>query len=475
MVNFSKVLIANRGEVSLRVARTCREMGLRSVAVFSPQDRGALHVEGSDEAVEIPSYLDGAAVVAAARKTGAGALHPGYGFLSQNAGFAQACLDAGIFWVGPSPEALRRMGDKQESRRTAEAAGVPVTPGTPALADRVAILDAVRKLGLPVMLKAVAGGGGKGIRRIENEAGLEAEIEAARREAEGAFGDGRLFVEKLIANARHVEVQVLGDGRGQVVALGERDCSLQRRFQKIVEEAPSPAVDAALRAKLEAAAVTLARAAGYANAGTVEFLLQPDGTFYFMEMNTRLQVEHPVTELVRGIDLVRLQIEVARGDRTSLPAAAPRGHAIEARLCAEDPDAGFLPMTGKVLTLAWPDGVRIEHALREGLEIGPDYDPMLAKVIAWGADREEARRRLIDALRGMVLLGIQTNQSYLIRLLETPEFAKGQVVSGRLPAVAEERLPLEAWAAAVAPRTAGTSKRRIRTAWETLGRWRIGE
>ncbi len=474
MVNpFSKVLIANRGEVSLRVARTCREMGLRSVAVYTPQDRGAPHVEGSDEAVEIPSYLDIAAVVLAAKRSGAGAIHPGYGFLSQNARFAEACDGAGIVFIGPTAEALRRMGDKQESRRTAEAAGVPVTPGTPALDDRPAILEAVRKLGLPVMLKAVAGGGGKGLRRIEQESGLEQEIDAARREAEGAFGDGRLFVEKLVAPARHVEVQIIADRHGRVFALGERDCSLQRRFPKIIEESPSPAVDAALRARLEEAAVRLARAAGYVNAGTVEFLLRPDGTFHFMEMNTRLQVEHPVTELVRGIDLVRLQIEVAQGAALSPPASAPRGHAIEARLYAEDPDGGFLPMSGKVLRLAWPSGIRIEHALREGLEVTPDYDPLLAKLVARGADREEARRRLVDALRDTVLLGIVTNQSYLLRLLETTEFAKGEVLSGRLPEVPAERLPLEAWAAAVAPRSPA-AKRRPKTPWETLGRWRIG-
>jgi acetyl/propionyl-CoA carboxylase alpha subunit len=448
-------------------------MGLRSVAVYSPQDRGAPHVEGSDEALEIPSYLDIAAVVAAAKTSGAGAIHPGYGFLSQNARFAQACLDAGIVWVGPSPEALRRMGDKEEARRTAEAAGVPVTPGTSVLDGREKIVEAVRRIGLPVMLKAAAGGGGKGLRRIERETDLEHEVDAARREAEGAFGDGRLFVEKLVAPARHVEVQVLGDGRGQVFALGERDCSLQRRFQKIIEEAPSPAVDAPLRARLEDAAVRLARAAGYVNAGTVEFLLLPDGTFYFMEMNTRLQVEHPVTELVRGIDLVRLQLEIARGGSVSLPTSAPRGHAVEARLYAEDPDGGFLPMSGTVLKLGWPPGIRIEHALREGLVVTPDYDPLLAKLVAWGADREEARRRLIEALRGTVLLGIVTNQSYLLRLLETPEFAKGEIVSGRLPDVPEDHLPLEAWAAAVG-RPAAASKRRVRTAWETLGRWRIG-
>jgi len=471
--SFSKVLIANRGEVALRIARTCRELGLTTAAVFTPPDRGTPHAEGADEAIEIPSYLDIAATVAAARRSGAGAVHPGYGFLSQNPAFAEACADAGIVFVGPSAEAMRRMGDKQEARRTAEAAGVPVTPGTGVLDGDAAVLAAVRKIGLPVMLKAAAGGGGKGLRRIEKEDGLALEVQAARREAEGAFGDGRLFAEKLVAPARHVEVQVVADGKGGVFALGERDCTLQRRFQKIVEEAPSPAVDDALRAKLEEAAVRLARAAGYANAGTVEFLLRPDGSFFFMEMNTRLQVEHPVTELVRGVDLVRLQLEIAQGAPLSLPSAAPGGHAIEARLYAEDPDGGFLPMSGRILRLAWPPGIRIEHALREGMEQGPDYDPLLAKLIARGKDREGARRRLLDALRGTLLLGVATNQSYLIRLLESAEFVRGELRVDRLPELPPETLPPALWAAAVA-RPAAPRRRAPRTAWETLGRWRVG-
>jgi acetyl/propionyl-CoA carboxylase alpha subunit len=473
VASFSTVLIANRGEVSRRIARTCREMGLRAVAIFTPPDRGAPHVEGA-EAIEVPSYLDLAAVIAAAKAAGAGAVHPGYGFLSQNPRLAEACREAGIVFIGPPPEATRRMGDKHEARRTAEAAGVPVTPGSAILDGTAEVAAAIRSIGLPVLLKAAAGGGGKGLRRIEKEEHLEHEVAAARREAEGAFGDGRLFAEKLVAPARHVEVQVIADAHGRAFALGERDCTLQRRFQKIVEEAPSPAVDAALRARLEEAAVRLARAAGYVNAGTVEFLLRPDGAFYFMEMNTRLQVEHPVTELVRGVDLVRLQIEVARGERLELPPSAPKGHAIEARLYAEDPDAGFLPMSGRVLRLAWPEGVRIEHALREGLEVGPEYDPMLAKIVAWGADREEARGKLLGALRGTVLLGIQTNQSYLIRLLETPEFLRSDLAVDRLPAVPPEILPPEAWAAAVGTRA--PARRRVPpSAWETLGRWRIGE
>jgi acetyl/propionyl-CoA carboxylase alpha subunit len=448
------VLIANRGEVVVRVARTLREMGLRAVGVFTPVDRGAPHTEAVDEAREITSYLDIPSLLAAAK--GVDALHPGWGFLSQNPAFAEAVEKAGITFIGPSAAAMRLMGDKTAARATAIKAGVPVAPGGDDLSAA-----AIAKLGLPVMLKAAAGGGGKGLRRIDDAARIAEEVESAKREAKAAFGDERMFVEKLIAPARHVEIQLVGD-----VAFGERDCTLQRRFQKIVEE--SPGVDAALRAKMEEAAVRLARAAGYRNAGTVEFLLRPDGQFFFMEMNTRLQVEHPVTEELRGVDLVRLQIEAARG-MSIAPPPPPKGHAIEVRLYAEDPDAGFLPMSGRVLKLAWPSGVRVEHALREGQEIGPDYDPMLAKLIARGVDREDAREKLLAALRSTVLLGIQTNQSYLIRLLESPAFAANDFALGRLPDVPAEELPLAAWAAAVRRNKRFDSP----GPWERLGRWRL--
>ncbi len=449
------VLIANRGEVVLRVARTLREMGLRSVGIFAPPDRGAPHTEAVDEAREVASYLDIPSILAAAR--GVDAVHPGWGFLSQNAAFADACVAAGLVFVGPSGAAMRLMGDKAAARATAVRAGVPVAPGGDDLSP-----EAIARIGLPVMLKAVAGGGGKGLRRLDDLARIAEEVASARREAEAAFGDGRMFVEKLIAPARHVEIQVLGG-----VAFGERDCTLQRRFQKILEEAP--AVDAPLRARMEEAALKLAVAANYANAGTVEFLLQPDGAFYFMEMNTRLQVEHPVTEALRGVDLVRLQLEAAQG--AAPPAVPPiRGHAIEARLYAEDPDGGFLPMSGRILKLVWPAGIRVEHALREGLAVTPDYDPMLAKLIAHGSDREDARKRLLAALRGTVLLGVQTNQSYLIRLLESKAFIDRDLAVGRLPEVPPEELPLSAWAAAVGQK----NPVHLSTGpWESLGPWRL--
>ena len=466
-MTFDRVLVANRGDAALRVFRTLRARGLRSVAVYSPADRGAPHVEAADDAVEIPSYLDVAAIVAAAKGA---AVHPGWGFLSQNPAFADAVESAGSAFVGPTGAAMRRLGDKISSRATAKAAGVPVVPGTEALATDAEVLAACRSIGLPVMLKAAAGGGGKGLRRVEREQGLELEVGSARREAEGAFGDGRLFVEKLVAPARHVEVQVVADGRGAVHAFGERDCTLQRRFQKIVEESPSPAVDPALRAKLRDAARRLAAAAGYRNAGTVEFLLRPDGAFYFMEMNTRLQVEHGVTEEVHGLDLVGRQIDVALGKPMGDEPGEPKGHAIEARIYAEDPDAGFLPMSGRVLRLRWPEGVRVDHALREGLEITPDFDPMLAKIVARGADREEARGRLLAALRKTCVLGVHTNVSWLIRMLETPEFVRGELEVGRIPAVPPEELPPALWAAA-----ANVSIGLVRSPWETLGRWRVGE
>jgi len=470
------LLVANRGEAAVRVLRTARAMGLRTAVIFAGADRGAPHAEAADEAHEVPSYLDLPAILAAAKAAKADAIHPGWGFLSQNPRFPEACDAAGIAFVGPPAAAMRRMGDKHAARETAISAGVPVVPGSGLVADEAAALAAARRIGLPVMVKAAGGGGGKGLRRIAREEDLAAGIAAARREADAAFGDGRLFVEKLVAPARHVEIQVLGDAHGTVLSLGERDCTLQRRFQKIVEEAPSPAVDAGLRARMGDAAVRLARAAGYVNAGTVEFLLQPDGTFYFMEMNTRLQVEHPVTEAVLGIDLVRLQLEVARGDALALRPGPPRGHALEARIYAEDPDAGFLPMSGRVLSAAWPEGVRVEHAVRDGMVVTPDFDPMLAKIVAHGSDREEARRRLVDALRATALLGVQTNVSWLLRLLETRAFRDGDLAVGTIPEVPPEELPLAVWAAAVAPRcNASAELTRYTTLWERPGRWRIGE
>jgi acetyl-CoA/propionyl-CoA carboxylase biotin carboxyl carrier protein len=468
-VSFSSVLVANRGDAALRVFRTLHHIGYPSIAVFTPADRGAPHVEAADDALEIPSYLDIGKIVEVAKLAGA-AVHPGWGFLSQNPAFADAVEAAGLVFIGPSGAAMRRLGDKISSRATAKAAGVPVVPGTDALASDAEILAACRSLRLPVLLKAAAGGGGKGLRRIEREEGLDLEVAAARREAEAAFGDGRLFVERLVAPARHVEVQVVADGRGKVLAFGERDCTLQRRFQKIVEESPSPSVDPPLRARLRDAARRLAAAAGYRNAGTVEFLVRPDGAFHFMEMNTRLQVEHGITEAVYELDLVDLQLDVALGSPLPDEPGDPKGHAIEARIYAEDPDAGFLPMSGRILRLRWPDGVRVDHALREGLEIGPDFDPMLGKVIAHGPDRESARRRLLDALRSTVILGVHTNVSWLLRLLDAPEFVRGELEVGRLPAVPPEELPPALWAA-----VCHDPNRLVRDPWDMRERWRVGE
>ncbi len=330
------------------------------------------------------------------------------------------------------------------------------------------------KLGVPVMLKATAGGGGKGMRRIESPDGLSEQVASARREAEAAFGDGSVLVEKLLDPVRHVEVQVIGDHHGNVFAIGERECSMQRRFQKILEEAPSPVVDATLRRKMLDSARKLTAAAGYVNAGTVEFLLAPDGQFYFLEMNTRLQVEHPVTEFVTGLDLVRLQVEVARGEKLTLPDLPPRGHSIEARVYAENPDAGFLPTSGKLLRLSWPEGVRVDHGLAEGGEVSPHYDPLIAKIISWGPDREHARRRLVNALKSTVLLGVHTNLNFLISLLNTREFREGEMSTGSLPEVGETEITSAMWAAAASMRPKKRREGSAVSPFDRIGHWRVG-
>lgn len=476
-----KVLIANRGEIAVRIARTLREMDIASVAVYSEADEGAPHVRACDEAVEIgpaaaaESYLRADVILDAARKTGAQAIHPGYGFLSERADFAEACEKAGIIFIGPGPAAIRLMGSKNDARITAEEAGVPVVPGSRgALNSDEDVLAIVEELGVPVMLKAAAGGGGKGMRRIESPEGLSEQVASARREAEAAFGDGSVLVEKLLDPVRHVEVQVIGDHHGNVFAIGERECSMQRRFQKILEEAPSPVVDAELRTKMLDSARKLTAAAGYVNAGTVEFLLAPDGHFYFLEMNTRLQVEHPVTEFVTGLDLVRLQLEVARGEKLALPELPPRGHSIEARVYAENPDAGFLPTSGELLRLSWPEGVRVDHGLAEGGEVSPHYDPLIAKVISWGPDREHARRRLVNALKSTVLLGVHTNLNFLIALLETREFREGDMSTGSLPDVGETEITPAVWAVAASLRPKMQRTGSAVSPFDRIGHWRVG-
>jgi geranyl-CoA carboxylase alpha subunit len=431
---FESVLIANRGEIALRIIRTVHALGLRSVAVFSDADADAPHVRAADRAFRIgpapvgSSYLDIEAIIAAARASGAGAIHPGYGFLSENAAFCRACLEAGLVFVGPGPEAIRVMGDKRLAKERMHAAGVPCIPGyLSATQDTTAFAAAAREVGYPVMIKAAAGGGGRGMRLVTDEAALAAALESARSEASNAFGDGTLYLEKALHGARHVEVQVIADRHGHTLHLGERDCSVQRRHQKIVEEAPSPAVTPQLRERMTRDAVTAARAIGYENAGTIEFLLDAEGRYYFLEMNTRLQVEHPVTELVTGLDIVEWQLRIAAGEPLPIEQSqvALKGHAMEVRLYAEDPEQGFLPQTGEVAV--WEpgqgEGVRVDGGIASGQAVTPYYDPMLAKIVAHGANREEARRRLAAAVERTVILGVPTNKDYLARILRHPQFS----------------------------------------------------
>jgi geranyl-CoA carboxylase alpha subunit len=440
---FSSVLVANRGEIACRIIRAARDEGLSAIAVYSDADAQALHVRLADAAVRIgpasaaQSYLSSDALIAAAKAAGAEAVHPGYGFLAESADFAERCAAAGLVFVGPPPAAMRAMGDKSAAKARMTAAGVPCAPGYHGDDQSLArFADEARRMGYPLMVKASAGGGGRGMRIVRSPETLDAGLRSASAEAASAFGDGRLLLERALLGARHVEVQIFGDEHGAIVHLGERDCSIQRRHQKLIEESPSPAVSPELRARIGAAAVQAARAVGYVGAGTVEFLLDDDGSFYFLEMNTRIQVEHPVTECVTGIDLVRLQFQVAQG--RPLPFGhsdvAFRGHAIEARLYAEDPAADFLPATGRIL--AWRpgegEGVRVDCGLESGAEVGPHYDSLLAKVIAFGSDREEARRRLARALRETFVAGVATNRDFLIDALSRREFIDGEATTAFL-------------------------------------------
>ncbi len=433
---FDKILIANRGEIACRVIRTARAEGYRTVAVYSDADAGAPHVTMADEAVHLgpsvaaQSYLNIDRVIAAAKHTGAQAIHPGYGFLSENRAFAEACAQAGIVFIGPPPAAIHALGNKAEAKRLVRAAGVPCVPGYEGEKQDDATLKAeAKKIGFPVLLKASAGGGGRGMRRVASENELDEALRGARSEAKNSFGSGDLIVEKLIEHARHVEIQILADEHGHCIHLGERDCSVQRRHQKIIEESPCPAMTPELRQAMGAAAVNAAQSAGYVNAGTVEFLLDDDGKFYFLEVNTRLQVEHPVTEMVTGLDLVALQLSVAQGDplRLAQDDVELDGHAIEVRLYAEDPSAGFAPQVGRVLRWESPEplGVRVDHGLANGYVVSPFYDSMLAKIIAAGATRDEALDQLDAALRETLVLGIRTNAALLRRIVRHPEFVSG--------------------------------------------------
>ena len=433
-----KILIANRGEIARRIMRTCRKMGISTVAVYSDADAAMPFVAEADEAVRLgpapstESYLRIDKILEAAALTGSDAIHPGYGFLAENAAFADACAEAGVIFIGPTPDAIRSMGSKREAKALVAKAGVPVIPGYDgANQDPAVLAEKAIEVGFPVLLKASAGGGGKGMKLVREEAGLADGIASAAREGLSAFGDGTLLVEKYIDDPRHVEIQILGDGHGNLIHLNERECSIQRRHQKIIEEAPSPALNAALRQQMGEAAVRCGKAIGYQNAGTVEFILAPDRGFYFLEVNTRLQVEHPVTECLTGLDLVEEQIRVAQGEplRTSQEAVRFEGAAVEVRLYAEDPSAGFLPQSGKVVDWDLPsvEGLRVDSGVETGSEIGIHYDPMLAKIITSGETRDIALQRMRGALRSLSVQGLTTNREFLLRVLDHPAFIAGEI------------------------------------------------
>jgi acetyl-CoA/propionyl-CoA carboxylase, biotin carboxylase, biotin carboxyl carrier protein len=488
---FTTVLVANRGEIAVRVIRTLRRLGIRAAAVYSDADAGARHVREADVAVRIGpaeaarSYLDAAAVLAAARAVGAQAVHPGYGFLAENAAFAEACGAAGLVFVGPPPGAVRAMGDKISAKQLVSAAGVPVVPGEHRRGMTDADLAAAAaRVGFPVLLKPSAGGGGKGMRRVDDPGGLADAVAGARREAVAAFGDGELLLERYVERPRHIEIQVLADAHGACVHLGERECSLQRRHQKVIEEAPSPLLTAQQREAMGAAAVRAALACGYEGAGTVEFVVPSDapGEHFFLEMNTRLQVEHPVTELVTGLDLVEEQLRVAAGQplRVTQDAVVLRGHAVEARVYAEDPARGFLPTGGRVLLAVEPggDGVRVDSGIETGSVVGGDYDPMLAKVVAWGEDRAAALRRLDAALAGTAVLGVTTNVPFLRSLLADPDVAAGRLDTGlvarRLEALGPQGIPDDVLAVAALARQAARRRPGATDPFDTLTGWRLG-
>jgi len=496
---FTKILIANRGEIAVRVMRACRELGIQTVAVYSDADAQAVHTRMADTAVQLgasapqESYLNIDKIIAAAQQTGAQAIHPGYGFLSENAAFAEAVSAAGLIFIGPPAAAMRAMGDKAESKIRMKAAGVPTIPGLEALSELNEFIEAGKLLGYPVLVKAAAGGGGKGMRVVHAAAEMAEAVMAARREALNAFGDERLLVEKYLEQAHHVEFQVLGDQHGNLLQLFERECSVQRRHQKIIEETPSPLLDQDLRARMGAAALAAARAVGYTNAGTVEFIVDPSGhTFYFLEMNTRLQVEHPVTELVLGLDLVQWQIRIAAGQPLPFTQAdlTQRGHAIECRLYAEDVAAGFLPDSGQILTLVEPrgPGVRLDSGVTAGSQVSHFYDPLLAKLIVHAEERAAALRRMQTALSELVIHGITTNVDFLQALLAHPDFQTGSVTTrwvettfaGWAPS---PKPPLEALIAAALAETLGPDSQRASarpgpdpySPWKTSDGFRLGE
>jgi len=434
---FRKLLVANRGEIAIRVLRACRDLNIRSVAIFSEADREAMHVRYADEAYCIgpppatASYLNIERIIDVAKRAGVDAIHPGYGFLSENADFAEACRQAGIVFVGPSPRTIRLLGNKIQARRLAAARGIPVVAGTDAITDPDEALAAADAIGYPVLIKAAAGGGGRGIRNVPNRDAMIAALRTAAAEARSAFGDGGIYIEKYISPARHIEVQIIADRYGNTLALAERECSIQRRHQKLIEECPSPAIHEELRSRLNEAAVRIAQAAEYVNVGTVEFLLDADHNFYFLEMNTRLQVEHPVTEIVTGSDLVADQIRVAAGDPLgySKETFTYRGWAIECRISAEDPESGWIPSVGEIAFAREPagPGIRVESALYNGIRVSEFYDPLVAKVTAWGRDRREAIRRMRRALEEFKIVGVRTNIPFHIAMLNDSRFLAGEL------------------------------------------------
>lgn len=494
---FKKILIANRGEIAARVARSCQEMGIAAVAVYSEADLSSPHLHAADEAVCIgpapatESYLNGAAIIAAAQRTGAQAIHPGYGFLSENAAFAQQVQEAGLTFIGPAPQSLSAVGNKIFARQTVAALGVPVIPALEQPSAEPAVLkEQVEALGYPLLIKAAAGGGGKGMRIVRSYEELDEALAAAQREAAAAFAEGTVYIERYLEKPHHVEVQLLGDRHGTLVHLGERECSIQRRYQKIFEETPSPAVSEPLRADMTRAALAVARAAGYYNAGTVEFILDDQGRFYFLEVNARLQVEHPITELVTGLDLVREQIRIAAGEKLGFGQddIQPSGHACECRLYAEDPANGFLPAPGPVLAWQPPagPGVRVDAGVELDSQVSVYYDPLIAKLSTWGRDREQARQRMQAALRQCVVLGPITNGPFLLDVLAHPAFIAGHTHTGFLAEHFQNWQPdmtthrsVAALAAALGqtqPRSdrASTPHSPPPSPWTQLGGWRVG-
>ena len=488
---FAKILIANRGEIACRVARTARRLGIATVAVYSDADRDALHVRFADTALRIESYLDIAAVIAAARESGAQAIHPGYGFLAENAEFAAACRAAGITFIGPAPEAIAAMGDKAAAKRLMEKAGVPLVPGYHGDRQDDTILEKeAARIGFPLLIKPCAGGGGKGMKIVRDRSSFAAAVQASKREATSAFGEDRVLIERYLERPRHIEVQVFGDTHGNVIHLFERDCSVQRRHQKVVEEAPAP--NFPRKHEICAAAVAAAKAISYIGAGTVEFIAEQDGRFYFMEMNTRLQVEHPVTEMITGLDLVEWQLRVAAGERLPQKEPSLRGHAIEARIYAEDPERDFLPAMGKILHMNFPQqapSIRIDTGIENGTEITPWYDPMIAKLVVYGSTRASALRRLQQALAEVEIAGVSTNVGFLRRLAASQAFAGAELDTGliernRKELFEEKPVSMELLAAAAfaelaeeerAARDRASASGDPHSPWHRVDGWRLNE